>query len=296
MPEPRTKSETADQTWYRRYPRDEAAETTVLTCEEYGTLQRFRDYSLIHGGIENDLKLIQRIGESFHLSKYKLNKIWNVIENFFTVRDGRFFYESDESERSALFVISCKRSLAGKLGASARWSDRNKVPSEGQNLPMANAIPLLSGLPSENPGEPELETDTTGGNPPPPTPASEHGGGGGSPPVEVVKTITDQEFMAIAQRAVDLGMAVPTRKLAVRLRQKFAILPIEDVVKILVRWEGQEHVGLWDKKTSADFELEASRQASGDRKPTARASAKETHQAEMLDAARELDRRRQAAK
>ena len=292
MPEPRTKSDQADQTWYRRYPRDEAAETTVLTCEEYGTLQRFRDYSLIHGGIEDDQEIIRRIGASFQLSKYKLNKLWNRIENFFTVRDGRFFYEADETERSALFVISCKRSLAGKLGASARWSDRNKAASDGQNVPMANAMNLPSGLPSENPGEPEPETDTTGGNPPPPTPASEPGGGGGSPPAEIAQLVTDQEYLAIAQRALDLGMAVPTRKLALRLRQKFSDRPIEAVVKILVRWEGQEHVGLWDKKTVADFELEAARQVSGDRKP----SGREQHQREMLDAARELDRQRAAAK
>ena len=77
-----------DQSWYKRYPRDEVAETSILKCDEYGALQRFRDYSLIHGGIEDDQEVIRAIGETFRLSKYKSNKIWTVIENFFTLRDG----------------------------------------------------------------------------------------------------------------------------------------------------------------------------------------------------------------
>jgi hypothetical protein len=286
-----------DQSWYKRYPRDEYAETSILRCDEYGTLQRFRDYSLIHGGLEDDIVSIIRIGATFQLSKYKVTKIWNVIEKFFTLRDGRYFYEQDELERDSMFVISCKRQLAGKLGAAARWSERNNSPKDATESVMANGMANGNRLPSESDGkrggEPELEQETTGGNPPPPTPASENGGGGGSPPPESGQLTTDHEFLAIAQRALDLGMAVPTRQLAARVRRKFSDRPIEAVVKSLVRWEGQEHVGLWDKKSVSDFDLEAARQASpasGDRKPT----SKEQHQREMLDAAREVDRQRKA--
>lgn len=285
-------AENTSQSWYKRWPHNEFAETIVLNCEEYGLLQRFRDYSIVNNGIENDLELIQRLGARFGLSRYKLKKLWPRIENFFTLREQRFLYEQDEQERHQLFIIRGKRQLAGRLGAQARWTDRDKVASGGENLPMASAMANAIGLPPGLPSEVEVEVDVeVEGEPPPPTPASESPGGGGGAPLSA-QVVTDEDFRQIAQRALDLGMAAPARSLAAKIRKKFGDRPIESVIRALVRWEGQEHVGLWGAKSADDFDLEAARQGSD---LSRKQSQRELDNAQLLDRARERDRKKAGA-
>jgi hypothetical protein len=253
---------TQNQPWCPRYAADElAGPTMTLTCDEFGLLQRLRDYSWKNGGIPNDEELLKKLGKTFLISAYKFKKIWPRLENFFEIRDGLLFYSDDEQERRGQVLNIAKSKLYGKIGAAKRWGNRQAASIDGQPQPDSPPIesPAFSvgeNLAAEN-GYPQSQSHTQVGEPPPPpTPSTDEGGGGGTP-------LAVDEYQQIAQRALDLGMAAPERRLAVQVRQKFGDRPIAAVLESLVRWEGQEHVGLWATKTADDFDLEAARQQSG---------------------------------
>lgn len=298
----------SDQAWYKRFPRDEVAEMLVLKCDEYGALQRYRDYSLINGGIEDDESLILRIGAAFHLSKYKVKKIWPVLEKFFTLRDGRFFYEQDELNRDTRFEISCKRQLAGKLGAQRRWSDRDK--------PLDFAIPPENILPSKSDGKPggevEAEPDTSrevsaaaattmgqdqaAAAGPSPQLETQTPRAQAPPTQELTNPHDDPEqraFQAVSARCVELGMPIPSPDLAHQVVKKFPEFAIEDVARSLPRFPDQQNAGLWLKKSAVEIRMEAQRQQDSPG-TKAKPSARDEHNKRMMDRAHELDRQRKA--
>jgi hypothetical protein len=296
--------ENISQSWYKRWPSTEFAETIVLNCEEYGLLQRFRDHSIVNNGIEDDQELIQRLGARFGLSRYKLKKLWPRIENFFTLRDQRFVYEQDEQERHQLFIIRGKRQLAGRLGAQARWSERDRTASDGENVPMANAMANAISLPSGLPSEVEVEVESrrevssaaaiTRGH------AASAAAAAESPPTtqasqELTNPHDDRNrraFEALSVRCAELQMPVPSPDLAVEVVKKFTHLSPEEAARALPRFPDQRNAALWLSKSVLEIELEAARQATalhGDRKPT----AKEQHQQHMLERARQVDAKRQ---
>jgi hypothetical protein len=261
-----------NQPWIQRYPSEELAGAQLaLTCEEAGALQRFRDFSFYNGGIPANEKFLLSLARSFQLSRYKFRKIWPVLENFFEITDAVFHFPADEEKRSQRLVLLAKRQISGKKGAESRWGKVLDGCSQSGDIvianQMANAIPFAMAEP-----EPELEPDTsTGEPPPPPTPSASMAGGGGAPnPTNALtQNLPEPVYRAICQKTIDLGMAIPSRKLAQKIWEKFPGRPIDAVVQSLVRWEGQLHAGLWGEKTLQDFELECFRQANGGRKPSA---------------------------
>lgn len=274
-----------NQPWCPRYAADELSGPTMsLTPEQFGILQRFRDYSWKNGGIPNDEELLKKLAKVFLLSAYKFKKIWPVLENFFEERDGLLLYGEDEEQRRGQVVNIAKSKLYGRLGAEKRWGNRQTASIDGgaaADSPPIESPSVSAGenLAHEN-GYSESQSHTQGEvPPPPPTPSSDQGGGGGSPLPAV------DEYQRIAQRAVDLGMAVPERRLAAQVRAKFGDRPIEAVIESLVRWEGQEHVGLWGTKTADDFDLEAARQRSGG--PSRKTTQRERENAELIARARQ---------
>ncbi|MBF6570489.1 MAG: hypothetical protein IVW54_16605 [Candidatus Binataceae bacterium] len=306
-----------DQSWYKRWPRDEMSELSILRVDEYGTLQRYRDYSLIHGGIEDDEQTIFRIGATFQLTKYKVKKLWPLVEKFFTLREGRFFYEQDELERDSMFVISCKRQLAGKLGAAARWSDRNKVPEIATETAIANGMANGNSLPSnldgKRGGEVEADTDTTRGVSPAAAttrgPDEAAAAAGPSPNVQSpprteqplpTQDVTNphhepeqRAFLAVSARCAELGMPIPSPDLAHQVVKKFPDFPIEDVAKSLPRFPDQVSAALWLSKSAVEITMEAQRQQDSPG-PAAKPTARDQHNKRMMDRAHELDRQRKA--
>lgn len=103
-------------------------------------------------------------------------------------------------------------------------------------------------------------------NPPPPTPSPNaaaaspscaKGEGGDEPAPATGLGLSNSEFKLIQRRCLELGMSMPSRRLAARVRGKFPTIPIENVIPLLVRFDGQQSAGLWDSKSEEDFQAEA---------------------------------------
>lgn len=285
------------QPYYQRFPSDEFAETLELNCEEYGLFQRMRDYSWHKRGIPDSKDTFERLRKAFQVSRYKMKRLWPAIENFFTLRDGFYFYEPDEAKRLQVVDISDKRSKAGKLGADARWSAQYGTGAEGERIQdgtaMANAIHDAMA----NASAPEPYPDPNY-YPPPPTTVVE-GGGGEPPPVPPETTESTpismdrtEAYKAVALRSMDLGMDIPGEDLARAVLKKFTGVPHAEVVKLLPRFPGQESPGLWASKTRAQLEAETARQQlEAGRKPASR----EEHKRRMLEEAQQVDLERRRA-
>jgi hypothetical protein len=270
-----------NQPWYPRHPKDElSGPTMVLTCEEKGFLGCLRDWSWVNGGIPDQEEILRNLAKSFLLSTYKFKKLWPRLRNFFEVRDGLLYYPEDEMERRTRVEIIAKRKLSGELGAFTRWGNRDQdsrvdVQTTVDHDSKCHFETMAND--SQPPPQPQPHR-TVGEPPPPPTPSSEQVGGGGAPPdqsseppgQQIQVSLSDQDFHAICQRTISLGMAAPSRSLASRVRAKFGGKTITELVQTLIRWEGQKHAGLWDDKKPEDFELEFWRQQNGGRKPNAR--------------------------
>src|SRR5579871_3714279 len=235
------------ESFYHRYPAEEFADTITLPTNEYGLLQRLRDYSWYHQGIPDDEKTFLRLGKVFQVSRYRMNKMWKEIENFFALRDGFYVYEPDEKKRTEILETSHRRQKAGKLGAQARWSGR-VVPISGPAIGAdGNAIlpAIESHLASDvlsggGGGLPSLDSNTE--NPPPPTPAPNH-------------------HAAIAAHCKSLGISPPGRTLTEQLRKKFSGHSPEMLVARLPLFQGQTSPGLWAHKTWQELVSESERQA-----------------------------------
>lgn len=286
-----------NQPWIQRYPSEElAGPTRILTCEEFGLLQRLRDYAGVGGGIPNDEEYIWKLARTFHLSKYKLRKLWPTVKNFFTVRDDCLFYEDDEEKRTAQLVMINKRRHSGHLGAEVRWGNRSEPGLSGAGNPDGNAIASAIGENLAKHGEPESESYSNGGYPPPPHETGAGGGGGAdqgrtkgkdNKPVEPPPEISDREYQAIRSRAAELGMAAPRRRLAGAIRSKWPReAPLEQVCAELVRWPGQEHCGMWLGMERSDFTAERDRQAAP--APRKRTAAEDINR-RLMESARARD-------
>lgn len=259
-----------NQPWVQRYCGDEWNATAVLTIDEFGLLQRFRDYAWTNGGIPADESFLKRLAKIFQVSAYKFKKIWAEISNFFTIRDGVFYYEDDEAKRQSQVVNIAKSKHFGKLGAEKRWGKQAESASEPGSPP--DSPPYADPIANQNQNHSHIQKEEP--PPPPETTTEENGGGGGLPP-ELAQLPTlqqqalpDSAYQQICQRAIDLGFAAPQRKLAQRIFQEFGS-DINALMRVLVKWEGQEGAGLWGSKCRGDFELEAARQAQP-RKPIMR--------------------------
>lgn len=281
--------------YYQRFPRDEFADTGHLTCEEYGLFQRLRDWSWHHEGIPDSKDSFKRLARMFQLSRYKFEKLWNGIENFFTLSNGFFTYENDEKKRLTIVDISTKRKKAGQLGAEARWSTRHQTADSGMANGMANAmangpVPDMANEPHhhQNPDPDSREVP-----PPPQTPPEEHGGGG-APPVEsnqeLGEVVTDHE--ALNKRSTELGMPGMGKQMAKKIREKFPRQWSQrEITAALVRFPGQESPAMWGALELSQLIEEAKRQASEQRKgPGAAAAAaqadKDKQALEMVQRAR----------
>lgn len=251
------------QPYIQRYPDRELMDTCELNCEEYGFLQRLRDFSMARGGIPDSEDTFKRLAKTFHISAYKLKKLWPVLENFFERREGFLVFPPDEEKRLQVIDGSHKRRVAGRLGASVRWS-RNvaEFPKQDTDAP-SNAISADGEVPMANNGIPEPPPDSrTIENirepPPPPTPSIEPGGGGGVP---LVSQLTEAEYSAVCQRAAAQGLQAPSRTLANRIRVRFAPLDFENFLRVLVRVPNQNSPGLWESINQENLIAEAQRQA-----------------------------------
>lgn len=288
----------ANHEWYPRHPRDEMSGVQrVLTCEQVGFLDRLRDFSWVNGGLPADENFLKALAKTFGVSSYKFAKLWPVLVKFFEETDEVFFYPEDEAKRQKTVELIAKRKWAGKLGAEARWRPQRETTPDRQILLMANGLSQFeksdcyNPYPTPNsdspPTPPFILTNTkTEREPPPPPTPSTNGGGGGAPPQSLEISTTEADIQQVQQRAIDLGMAAPRWELAVQIRQKFSSVPVSEVLGFLVRWEGQQHPGLWASKRADEFRIEAARQARGvPRKP----SQRELDDARMLARARERD-------
>jgi len=249
----------------------------LLKGEEYALLQRFRDFAFINGGLPTDPRVLRRLAATYHVSSYKFAKIWPIIESFFEIFNDVFQFPADEEKRKSRLILIAKRQLSGMLGAAARWD--NMCPQK-RGIVKANQ---MANAWQTSPSEPQPEPHTKEEEPPPPpTPPSSLDetstvGGGGVPPDKPITEppqplpdIGEQDFHAIVQRTLDLRMAAPSRPLAAKIRATFKNKNTSEMIELLVRWDGQDHAGLWGSKTLADFELEAARQRGQPQKMTAR--------------------------
>lgn len=249
------------QPWFRRYPVNELAEFGILNCEEYGLFARLRDYALVNGGIPDNEEIFKRLGQMFQLSRYKMRKLWPRIENFFTLRDGIFLFEPEETQRLVVVDIRSKRKMAGRLGAERRWSEAIEEGTLRQNFAMASAIDANGGLPSTPPLEPELDSRRV---PPPPTPSSSDAGGGGAPQGEQTqqRSLIQSPVQAVQARCRELGLPECTERVAANIVQKFnGILPVSEIPANLPRYDGQHSPGLWLKRSPQALIAETQRQA-----------------------------------
>ncbi len=255
------------QPYIQRYPDQELADCIELDCMEYGFLQRLRDFSMRRGGIPDSEETILRLAKSFHLSKYKLQKIWPTIENFLTLRDGHWYYMPDEDKRLQELSSSDKRRVAGTLGARVRWSGKvAQMPNPGEPGD-GSAISAESASPSQTDGKLELDSrsqiQSKGA-----AAAQDIGtteAAGAAPPL-----IAQGFIEALAIRCAELELQVPDKKLCIRLLQRFPTLPPGEYPK----FHEQRSPGLWLEKSIDDMVLESRRQAFTPKKPT-RAEAQE---------------------
>ena len=128
------------------------------------------------------------------------------------------------------------------------------------------------------------------------SPPSTSGESAKAPPPQSVG-LSNNEFRLIQKRTAELGMGMPSRRLAAKVRGLFPTIPIENVLPLLVRFDGQQQVGLWNAKTEDDFRNEARMQLSGLKKgpgisKIARAEAEAQEFNQMVA---ELRRRRESA-
>lgn len=291
--------------WYQRFPSNELSETLLLNYDEYGLLQRFRDFAWENEGFADEEIVIKRLAKRFGCSNYKLKKIWPILEKFFTLREGFFFYEKDEAKRLRVVDISSKRKQAGMLGASARWStqgeDQAAGTENGDSKPMANAISDAMAseevLPPDTTTTARTTSSTKGELLLPPNP-HEDGSSSSPPPVlnqpdTAAAALTDGEFNAICEHSRSLGMQAPTRSLAEKIRQKLKHLPtIEQVIATLPKFSGQTSPGLW---ASGDITVQAliDEATRGQRKP---ASATDEQRAQHSRVTQAIERSRSKAR
>lgn len=285
--------------WHPRFPKDEmTGPGHILTCEEAGALQRFRDYAWVNGGFSKDEKELRALAQTFRLSRYKFLKIWSTIENFFTIIDGVFVYADDEQHRQKEVVRSSKRHEIAQLAANKRWKNQ-VVPISGHpELPMHDA--------SETDAIPELKEYSNSVNVHTPSAAAETPPGGVCDPPGFDETIQNKrenpyiphawmsDVTAIRARTVALGLETPSKKFCKRLREKFLHVPISEMLESLVRWEGQRSVGMWEQMSIDDFRAEAIRQRTPDAGTTRKPSQRQLDDAELMRRAHERDLAREA--
>jgi hypothetical protein len=292
------------QLWLQRYPAEELSGLQRgLDPNQFYLFTQFRDLMFVNGGLPDSDPFLEGLARNFGISKYKFRKCWPVVKNFFEKFSGVLVYEEDEQRRIMQANVSAKRKIAGRLGAQSRWGLGNSNSPETAETGRINGGKAYGKRMANDGYREEIIRENTG-EPPPPTPSSapeaENTAGGGSTPEntatepqveqntvhETMPDIGESDFHRIAERAIELGLAAPSRPLAARIRKKFSNLPIGDATQLLIRWEGQENVGLWDSKTRADFEIEAMRQQHPPRKkPT---QTEKTRQ-ELIDWARTVD-------
>lgn len=259
--------------WIARWPSKElAGPLCVLTCEEFGFLQRLRDYSMTNNGIPADREFIRKLARSWHVSNYKFKRLAQILDEHFEIFDNCFFYPDDEVERSASNDRISNRSKAGQLGAAKRWGKQDSNDSFERSFAMA--------LPSDQEWHSHTNTIQDNTNPqierePAAPPNHERAAAGAGPPPVDPEPLTPErsEITAVQLKAARLGLAKPSAQFCRQVLKKFVGLDLTgpQVIESLCRWEGQRSIGLWIMKTANDFIEETERQKQPlVRKPTAR--------------------------
>jgi len=110
-----------EQPWRPRYALEEMGGwLRSLTCEQRGLVNDFRDYAWCNFGLPNDDHELERLAQTFGLSRYKFRKFWPELKKFFIKVADRLVFESDEEQRAAAQEKLDKAREFGKLGQEVR--------------------------------------------------------------------------------------------------------------------------------------------------------------------------------
>ena len=194
------------------------------------------------------------------------NALYGLIKRFLK-RYGHFYasqlWIGSRLDRSIATIRRWTKELlrAGVLGMKRRARDTAIYTLGGPNM---TAHFERSDERSDERSYPYNEPYNINNIPPPPTPSPTASAAAGPPPsgdaspgpAPTALGLTNTEFRLIQKRCLDLGMSLPSRRLAARVRGKFPTIPIENVIPLLVRFDGQQSAGLWDSKSEEEFQAE----------------------------------------
>lgn len=215
-----------------------------------------------------DLDFTATQAPGFPLSR-GANELYGLIKRFLK-RYGHFYasqlWIGSRLDRSIATIRRWTKELlrAGVLGMKRRARDTAIYTLGGPNM---TAHFERSDERSDERSYPYNEPYNINNIPPPPTPSPNaaaaaaspscaKGEGGDEPAPATGLGLSNSEFKLIQRRCLELGMSMPSRRLAARVRGKFPTLSIENVIPLLVRFDGQNSAGLWDSKAEDDFRAE----------------------------------------
>lgn len=142
----------------------------ALTCEQRGLVNDFRDYAWCNFGLPSDDRELERLAQTFGLSRYKFRKLWPELKKFFTELAGRLVYTPDEESSAELAEPTVKvtdKSEHARIAARSRWSrrvsDNGMLNSEHrpEHDRASNEHPSPRGFPSHSPSFPPESSRNT---------------------------------------------------------------------------------------------------------------------------------------
>ena len=99
-----------------------------LGCEGYGIFWILVETLRSQDDFRYPLKLVPALARRFNTSAEKMLAVIKGYE-LFIIDDDEFFYSQSFNERMQIYLeMKEKRSIAGKIGMSRRWGDKQKTP------------------------------------------------------------------------------------------------------------------------------------------------------------------------
>src|ERR1043166_2718129 len=280
------------QPWLKCFPGDEFSDDRlrVLRPECRALVADFRWFMWKNNGLEdNDQHLETLAKESCGFSRYRFRKWWPTVKKIFTVIDGRLFFDRDEEQRGEIQEEFVKRQKISSIANSARWQSKRQAAA-GSAQPAAEDSSMMDFErdPSRAEPEPEGEAYTEGD---PATAAIQStvvgvaAAAGSSPdsnfsnsePITAefvdsrplnspsppslelgAVSAAETDFQALVIRAGELGLPVPTREFAAKLRKNFFGHHFN--FRELPLFPEQRSVGLWLSKSFDEVATERERQ------------------------------------
>lgn len=285
------------QPWYQRFPKDEfGGEQSLLTCEEYGFFTRLRDFCWENDGLLFDEKILQRFAKAQKLSPYKFKKVWQVVENFFQIIDGKLRYVDDERRRLSLVERQTKCKISGLKGAESRWKKQLPLEMPREDFTDGDRHSEKVAVAIENYGNPDPYPDPYTHNEAPPPASSTEGlprlvpeAGGGGPPYDegpetdqALPDVSTHFFQRMVVYCASNNIPTPDRRFCAELVARF---PNRQDPQLYPVFYGQKSPGLWLKKTNSELDNELISQANQpERKPPmSRREAEDLRLAGMVD-------------